>query len=148
MKLIAQKPFSYATRRLLPNDEFEATAAHGRLLVAIGKARESDARVKGKLAPPSKKLTKKVSKAAPARKVEPKPERTAAAAGEAVGAMTTETVRPATKAKADEPAALATAPEDDLAALRQQYKDKFGKSPFMGWSVATLQDKLAEKPAS
>jgi hypothetical protein len=145
MKLIATKPFSYATRRLLPNDEFEATNQHARLLVAIGKARESDAREKGKLAAPSKKLKKKAVKAiAPkkAKAVEAKPAE--APEEEAVGAMTTKTVKP----PADEPAALAEAPADDLTALRQQYKDKFGKQPFMGWSVATLQDKLAETPTS
>jgi hypothetical protein len=147
MKLIATKPFSYATRRLLPNDEFEATNQHARLLVAIGKARESDAREKGKLAAPSKKLKKKAVKAiAPkkAKAAEAEPASTVEGEGEAVGAMTTRTVKP----PADEPAALAEAPADDLAALRQQYKDKFGKQPFMGWSVATLQDKLAETPTS
>ncbi len=89
----------------------------------------------------AEKLKKKAVKAVATKKAaapEPAPE------AEAVGAMTTKTVKP----PLDEPAALAAAPEDDLTALRQQYKDKFGKSPFMGWSVATLQDKLAEKPAS
>jgi hypothetical protein len=147
MKLIATKPFSYATRRLQANDEFEATNAHARLLVAIGKAKESDKREKGKLAAPSKKLKKKAVKAVAPKKakaVETKPAAEPAPEAEAVGAMTTKTVKPPV-AKAAEPAVLAEAPVDDLTALRQQYKDKFGKSPFMGWSVTTLQDKLAEK---
>lgn len=32
---------------------------------------------------------------------------------------------------------------DDLAALRQQYRDKFGKAPFNGWKADTLREKLA-----
>jgi len=40
MKLIATKPLTYATRRLLAGDTFDAMPMHGRLLVAIKKARD------------------------------------------------------------------------------------------------------------
>jgi hypothetical protein len=43
--LIATKPMTYATRRLLPGDSFAAKPADARVLVAIGKAREVQARV-------------------------------------------------------------------------------------------------------
>lgn len=43
--LIAVKPMTYATRRLLPNDRFTARAdAHARVLIAIGKARPAPKR--------------------------------------------------------------------------------------------------------
>lgn len=38
--LIAAKPMTYATRRLLPGDSFDAKPADARVLIAIGKARE------------------------------------------------------------------------------------------------------------
>lgn len=41
-KLVATKGLRYATRRLLPNDEFVASNRDARLLVAIGKARYGD----------------------------------------------------------------------------------------------------------
>ena len=38
MRLIAAKQFRYAHRQLRVGDDFDATRAHGRLLVAIGNA--------------------------------------------------------------------------------------------------------------
>jgi len=55
-KLSALKSFSYATRRLLPGDTFEANNRDARILVAIGKARE--VREAGTLPPPPADLTK------------------------------------------------------------------------------------------
>lgn len=41
MRLIAAKPFKYATRHLVANEEFEAAAQYGRILLATGLARIS-----------------------------------------------------------------------------------------------------------
>lgn len=56
-KLFATKSFSYATRRLLPGDSFEANNRDARILVAIGKAKQD--RVPGHIAPPPADLAKK-----------------------------------------------------------------------------------------
>lgn len=39
MRLVAAKPFKYATRHLVANEEFEAAAQYGRVLLATGLAR-------------------------------------------------------------------------------------------------------------
>ena len=39
MKLIATKPFTYATRRLRPDDSFTATPRDARILISIGSAK-------------------------------------------------------------------------------------------------------------
>lgn len=41
-RLIATKAMRYATRRLLPDDEFVASPRDARLLIAIGKARAGE----------------------------------------------------------------------------------------------------------
>lgn len=56
-KLFATKSFSYATRRLLPGDSFEANNRDARILVAIGKAKP--VREAGTLPPPPADLAKK-----------------------------------------------------------------------------------------
>lgn len=61
--LVALKRFTYATRRLLPGDDFEVrNDSHARALVAIGKARP--ARKPGTIAPPPAALLRKVEEAA------------------------------------------------------------------------------------
>lgn len=40
-------------------------------------------------------------------------------------------------------AAVAVTPGEELAAARASYKEKFGKQPFYGWDLATLNDKIA-----
>lgn len=50
------------------------------------------------------------------------------------------------------PASLPPAPEPvseegDLPSLRDQYKELFGKQPFMGWDAATLREKIDAKLA-
>ena len=32
---------------------------------------------------------------------------------------------------------------EDLAALRDEYREKLGKNPFNGWDAATLREKIA-----
>ncbi|WP_313760177.1 hypothetical protein [Rhizobium sp.] len=41
----------------------------------------------------------------------------------------------------------AAQPVEDLAALRKQYHDLFGKRPFNGWDEATLRAKIEEAGA-
>lgn len=38
-RLVALRPMSYLTRRLVPGDAFEASAQHARIFVALKKAR-------------------------------------------------------------------------------------------------------------
>lgn len=66
--LVATKPFTYATRRLKPGDEFEVKQAiHGRLLKAAKKAKDADPRVPGKLPAPPASLIKQVDETASLR---------------------------------------------------------------------------------
>ena len=59
-KLIAVKPLTYATRRLLAGDEFEATRTDARVLVAVNRARMMDEpREPGTLPPPPAAVQKK-----------------------------------------------------------------------------------------
>ncbi|KUL94317.1 hypothetical protein DK26_14980 [Bosea sp. WAO] len=52
-KLIAVRPLTYATRRLLAGDEFEATRSDARVLVAVNRARVmEEPREPGSLPPP------------------------------------------------------------------------------------------------
>lgn len=66
-KLIAVRPLTYATRRLLAGDEFEATRADARVLVAVNRARTMDQpREPGSLPQPPRAVTKQ-AEAAPAK---------------------------------------------------------------------------------
>jgi hypothetical protein len=59
MKLIAQRRFTYGARRLVAEDEFEATDAHGNLLILAGSARkaleESESEAEEVEAPPRRR---------------------------------------------------------------------------------------------
>lgn len=125
IKYVATRPLTYATRRLLPGDEFEPKPAHGRLLVALKKAREK--REPGKIAAPAKAVTEKVMPQA----VE------AQAVVEEIG-----TEQPLIET--DEPAAVETAEHDDTAATRAEYQVKFGKRPYMGWDIEELRRRISE----
>lgn len=61
--LIAEKAFSYSTRRLKAGDQFEVDGPMAKVLIAIGNAREL--REVGAIEPPPQTL---VSKVAPATK--------------------------------------------------------------------------------
>lgn len=39
------------------------------------------------------------------------------------------------------------AAKEELKAVREQYKQLFGKQPFMGWNIDELREKIAEKQA-
>lgn len=58
-KLIATKPLTYATRRLLPGDEFEAQRGHARVLIGIKKARRAD-EMRADVPPPPPEVVAKV----------------------------------------------------------------------------------------
>ncbi len=47
-------------------------------------------------------------------------------------------------AKADIASEADIAVADDIAAIRAEYQEKFGKRPYMGWDAATLSAKIAE----
>lgn len=57
--MIALKSFSYATRRLMPGQAFQASSQDARLLVAIKKAREE--REPSAIAPPPAQLVAKIA---------------------------------------------------------------------------------------
>jgi len=59
--LIAIKSMTYATRRLLPGDPFQAKPTDARILVGIKKARED--RQPGTIAPPPPLVTKQIAEA-------------------------------------------------------------------------------------
>lgn len=86
MRLIALKPMSYATRRLLPNDEFDAPRAHAQALIAVKKAQVA-ARQRGDLPPPPKKVAAVIGPSAAEKAAEDEREKLRAEA-EALGIVT------------------------------------------------------------
>jgi hypothetical protein len=117
-KLTATKAMSYATRRLLPGDEFVARNRDARLLVAIDKARYSEA--------------------APERSAKPTRKHDAVdhdADGRKVGVRKT----PVDKDPVD---------KEKLAKLRADYQEVIGKKPFARWDAAELQKRIDEALAS
>jgi hypothetical protein len=145
MKLTALKEIRYNTRRLLPGDEFEATPAHGRLLIAIKKAADPLKREVGRVAKPKASVLQKAS-AAVTRSVSPQP-------SGAEGAVLPATLGPAGDDKSMPPAepvpegsttpAALHPPGETLETLRAEYQALVGKKPFNGWDVETLQMKIA-----
>lgn len=63
-KLIATRPFTYATRMLVPGDTFEARPNDARVLLAIKKARE--VREPTKIDPPPAEVARRIQQAATA----------------------------------------------------------------------------------
>jgi hypothetical protein len=61
--MIATKALTYATRRLLPDDKFEASRTDARILSALGRARQiTDEEAKAKHAPAASKPHKSPKK--------------------------------------------------------------------------------------
>lgn len=131
MKLIALKPMRYGTRRLLPGDDFEATPAHGRLLVAIRKAADPLKREVGRVAAPKASVLQKAAEATKQEGTEPD---------------TTQPPAPAAAEGATTPATLHPAGET-IDTLRAEYLALVGKKPFNGWDIETLQAKIAQARA-
>jgi hypothetical protein len=132
--MIATKPFSYGSRRLLPGDEFEARTARDRkVLIAAKKAKDLDTRVPGRLPPPPQELVDKILGAAPSTLAAPvEPPQTPRdpldhdGDGRKGGSST------------------ADGDPDELKRLRQDYEAHLGKKPFYGWDAETLRSKIAE----
>jgi len=119
--LIANRRMIYGTRRLKAGDEFEATRAHARVLVAIKKA--TPVRTPGEIAPPPEDVAQKMRESVVAN---------AQLDHDGDG-------RPG-GSKAPEQT-------DDLKALRAEYREVLGKNPFSGWSAEVLKEKIAAAPA-
>ena len=114
MKLVATREFSYATRRLLPGDTFEASDRDGKLLIAVKKAQKG--RPDADVPTPRPGL---IAKAAAA-------------------------VATTVKTESDpQPAAAVDPAGDELTALRAQYEAVIGKKPFNGWDADKLRQKIA-----
>ncbi|MBO9589541.1 hypothetical protein [Devosia sp.] len=117
--LIATKSMTYATRRLLPGDEFQANNRDARTLVAIKKAKEK--RIPGQVDAPPATVAQKVKKTNPMDH-----DKDGAAGG----------------SRAPE------GDKDALNRLRADYAEVLGKRPFSGWDVAELQRRIDEALAS
>lgn len=61
MRLVATNSLRYGTRHLQAGEMFEARDDYGRVLIAIGKARESDERKPANIPPPPASLVAKVT---------------------------------------------------------------------------------------
>ncbi len=130
-KLVALRSLSYDTRRLLPGDQFEATPAHGRLLVAVKKARL--VREVGTVAPPPAAVKQKAAQmpvGGGRLPFNPPPMKTTAEGFDEAMAN---------------PRSISA--DDGMQAMRAAYQDKFGRRPDMRWSIDTLREKLAETDA-
>lgn len=134
MQLIATRPFTYQTRRLVPGDVFTAEKPmDGKLLIAVKKARLH--REPGSVAPPPAALKAQIA-AAPgpsAAPVEAEPE----ADPEQLSQLDHDG-----DGKAG--GSVSPPPSEDLTALRAEYFETVGKRPFNGWDAVTLRDKIAE----
>ena len=122
MKLKAIKALIYNTRRLLPGDVFECKPRDARVWLAIRKAEAMRDPVE--LPPPPPAVAQKIAAAVP-----PPP--------------------PIAPAAPPLPATVpvAQAAPDHLGVLRAEYRNVFGKAPFMGWDAATLLEKIAAAKA-
>lgn len=127
MKLIATKSFTYATRRLLPGDEFEASNRDARLLAATRKARQ--VRTTTNLPAPPPELAEKI------------------AASVASPAPPTDLYRPPLTPNGPNPPQPLERPADDLTALRAEYRSAVGRQPFHQWGAAELREKIAAAKA-
>jgi hypothetical protein len=125
MKLKATKALIYNTRRLLPGDVFECKPRDARVWLAIRKAEAMRDPVE--LAPPPPAVAQKIAAAVP-----PAPP-----------------LQPIAPAAPPLPATAPVAPAapDHLGVLRAEYRNVFGKAPFMGWDAATLLEKIAAAKA-
>jgi hypothetical protein len=62
MKLVALKPLTYNTRRLLPGDSFEARKpSDARVLIAVKKARAAQSRPTTSVPPPPRHVAEKIA---------------------------------------------------------------------------------------
>lgn len=120
--LIATKAFSYNTRRLVAGDLFQARRSDARLLVALKKAK----RPVGGVA--SEELDVVV---VPVQVIE-----TSHTPPDTMVSQVVPTTLPETPSAVDVKAL-------DIAALRAQYKDMFGKAPFNGWKAEELIARIA-----
>lgn len=117
VQMIAVKPMRYATRRLLPGDEFVATKQHAKILQAIGKATK------------------------PRRKIVALPPIPPALKNRAMA------VKTPVRAMRDPDGNLpdhSKQPGEDLTALRAEYQAKVGRRPFGGWGAEELRKRMAE----
>lgn len=133
MLLRATKSLVYATRRLVPGDEFETkTRNDARILVGIRKA-EYVERTPGSLPPPPPEV------AAALTPQSPTPEAPTQAPPSPHPLDHDGDGRPGGSPKPDD--------TGELVALRAEYFDVIGKRPFHGWDEEALRQKIAEASA-
>ena len=65
IRLIALKPFAYATRRMRAGEIFEAPERDARLLLAAKRARQTDEREPAKVPPPPPRLIREAAAVTP-----------------------------------------------------------------------------------
>lgn len=151
--LRALKPMRYATRRLLPGDEFEVTSKDAKLLVALKRAEGLD-RPLSEIPPIPESLARKIadikSDAAPQQAVPAVPETQVATPENQAGnapadlANDPDLAAPNTSGDDGEPPVDEETPAEDLATVRAQYKEIVGRAPYAGWTVEQLKEKIAE----
>lgn len=118
VKMTATKMLTYANRRLVPGEDFEAkTHRDMKVLLATRKAKVKREEVE--VPPPPPEVAQRIAEVtAPDLQPADVPPSVAASGNESDGA-------------------------GDIVALRAEYERVLGKRPFYGWDAATLRDKMA-----
>lgn len=120
MKLVALRSFVYASRHLIPGDDFDTKSERdAKVLVGARKARLERAPVD--LPPPPPAVAEQIKQAFPPA---------------------------AAPAPAETSAPGATDATDDLKSLRAEYESVIGKKPFGGWNAEQLRAKITEAKAA
>ena len=119
MDLKAKKPFRYRGRALVPGDEFQATRAHARVLVATRRAELGTVQTPGTGHETKGSKAERQAKRQAFKKFDD--DQSGKPGGSRKQPMT-----------------------DELADARRDYQAAVGKRPFSGWSAGELRNRICE----
>ena len=144
MKLVATKPFNYATKPLLPGDVFDAVSDRdGKVLIAAKKAERY--RDPASLPAPDPALVDKATQSVKSPEADKEPD--IPNTDDKLPDQNGETGDSA-GSNGDTGEAKGDASGDELHKLRAEYKAKLGKPPFHAWDAEMLRLKIAAAAAS
>jgi len=137
MKLVATKPFNYATKPLLPGDVFDTVSDRDAKVLIAAKKAERWRDVASLPAPDADLITKAAQSVKP-----PEADR------EPNNPDTDDQSSDQTGENGDTGGSKGDPASDELNKLRAEYKAKLGTKPFNGWDADKLREKIAAAAAS